>query len=309
MSSAEVTMMSDMVRHFQTNEETTKGVVVKDSTWLNTLILRRLSWTADEDHEEIPIVGKEDPHSDESLFLNGTLNIEGYFWDTRFIRYATELAVGAGTIARTNSGHFTYKQGGVNKTRVFYGMIADSCEIRLGKIHTFSGQFKVMDISPLLNDAAVDTLFETTAWTPAPTIVSRPLTHRNMSAGGSTPFTYGGVTRELMGATIRVTRNAYIKDPLGSTKGTTAKHANRRTEVTLDFWHEDDVPFQDVIDNNQKNLVFTLKDGAPDTLITVNNFKPFTKPQDLDASSTDPIMDSVTGVASGITVDSLIIAS
>lgn len=301
-------MMSDMVRHFQTLEEATKGTVVKDGTWLNTMILRRLSWTADEDHEEIPIVGREDPHSDESLFLNGTLNIEGYFWDTRFMRYCTELGVGTGTIAKTNSALFTYLQGGANVTRLFYGMICDSCEITIGKIHTFSGQFKVMDISPLLTDAQLDVILETTAWTPAPAITSRPLTHRNMSEGTDIPFTYGGTERDLMGATIRVTRNAYIKDPLGSTIGTTAKHANRRIEVTLDFWHEDDVPFQDVIDNNQKNLVFTLKSGTPDTLITVNNFKPFTKPQDLDASSTDPIMDSVTGIASGIVVDPLTIA-
>lgn len=307
--SADPTMMSDLVRHFQSNAEVTKGAVNPDQTWKNTLILRRLSWTADMDHEEIPIVGKEDHHSDESLFLNGTLNIDGYFWDTRFIRYCTELGNGAGTIEETNSAHFTYKQLGSNVTRVFYGMICDSCEITLGKIHTFSGQFKVMDISPLLSDAQVDAIFETTAWTPAPSITSRPLTHRDMSVGGATPFTYGGVERELMGATIRVTRNAYIKDPLGSIKGTTAKHANRRIECTLDFWHEDDVPFADVIANNQKNLAFTLKTGTPDILLNVTNFKPFTKPQDLDAASTDPIMDSVTGIASAISVDELIIAA
>jgi hypothetical protein len=303
-------MMSDMVRHFQTNEEAiaAKGTVVQDGTWKNTLIIRRLSWTADMDHEEIPLVGQEDPHSDESLFMNGTLNIEGYFWDTRFIRYCTELGVGTGTIAATNSALFSYKQAGVNATRLFYGMICDSAEITIGKIHTFSGQFKVMDISPLLTDAELDAILETTSWTPAPVITSRPLTHRDMSVGGATPFSYGGTPRDIMGATIRVTRNAYIKDPLGSIKGTTAKHANRRTEVTLDFWHEDDVPFEDVIANTQRNLVFTLKTGTPNKLITITNWKPFTKPQDIDAGSTDPIMDTCTGAASGITVDDLVIA-
>jgi hypothetical protein len=304
----EITMMSDVNKHFQTLEEVTKGTVEQNGTWLNTMILRRLSWTADMDHEEIPIVGREDPHSDESLFLNGTLSIEGYFWDTRFMRYCTELAVGTGTIAKTNTACFGYKQGGTNMTRVFYGLLCDSCEITIGKIHTFSGQFKVMDISPLMTDAQVTTAFGGT-YVPAPAITSRPLTHRNMTDTTEIPFSYGGVERDISGATIRVSRNAYVKDPLGSTKGTDIKHANRRTEVSLEFWHEDDVPFDDVVGNVQKDLVIMLKATATtDTKITVNDFLPFTKPQDLDAGSTEPIRDSVTGSAAGLTVDELIIA-
>jgi hypothetical protein len=303
----EITMMSDVNKTFQTLEETAKGEIVQDGTWLNTMIMRRLSWSADMDHEEIPIVGREDPHSDESLFLNGTLSLEGYFWDTRFMRYCTELANGVGTIAKTNTGCFGYKQNGVNATRVFYGILCDSAEITIGKIHTFSGQFKVMDISNLLTDAQVTTAFGS-SFVPAPAITSRPLTHRDMTTGTEDPFTYGGVAREISGATIRVTRNAYVKDPLGSIKGTDIKHANRRTEVTLEFWHEDDVPFQDVVGNVQKDLVFMLKAGTTDYKITIDNFLPYTKPQDLDAGSTDPLRDSVTGSAAGITVDELIVA-
>lgn len=300
-------MMSDVNKHFQTLEETVKGTVTEDGTWLNTMIMRRLSWSADMDHEEIPIAGKEDPHSDESLFLNGTLNIEGYFWDTRFMRYCTELASGAGTIAKTNTGLFGYKLNGANTTRVFTGMLCDSCEITIGKIHTFSGAFKVMDILPLKDDIALATLLGTS--TPAPAITSRPLTHRNMVFDAEIPFSYGGVERDISGATIRVTRNAYVKDPLGSTKGTDIKHANRRIEVTLDFWHEDDVPFEDVIGNVQKDLVFMINaTGTTDTKITVDNFLPYTKPQDIDSGSTDPIRDSVTGSATGITVDVLTVA-
>lgn len=303
----EITMMSDVNKTFQTLEETVKGTIVEDGTWLNTMILRRLSWSADMDHEEIPIVGREDPHSDESLFLNGTLSIEGYFWDTRFMRYCTELANGVGTIAKTNTGLFGYKQGGVNVTRIFTGMLCDSCEITIGKIHTFSGQFKVMDIMPLQTDAQIATLLGT--FTPAPAITSRPLTHRDMtSATNEIPFTYGGTERDISGATIRVTRNAYVKDPLGSIKGTDIKHANRRTEVTLEFWHEDDIPFDDVVGNVQKDLVFMLKAGTTDYKITVDNFLPYTKPQDLDSGSTDPLRDSVTGSAAGITVDALTVA-
>lgn len=301
-------MMSDVNKHFQTLEEVTKGTIVPTGTWLNTMILRRLSWTADMDHEEIPLVGREDPHSDESLFLNGTLSIEGYFWDTRFMRYCTELASGAGTIAKTNSALFGYKQGGSNVTRIFKGLLCDSCEITIGKIHTFSGQFKCMDIMDLKTDAELDAVLGA-GFTPAPAITSRPLTHRNMVFDTEAPFTYGGVEREISGATIRVSRNAYVKDPLGSTRGTDIKHANRRTEVTLEFWHEDDVPFDDVVGNVQKDLVFMLKATATtDTVITIDNFLPFTKPQDLDAGSTEPIRDSITGSAAGITVDPLVIA-
>lgn len=300
-------MMSDVNKHFQTAEETVKGTPPTDATLLNTMIMRRLSWSADMDHEEIPIAGKEDPHSDESLFLNGTLNIEGYFWDTRFMRYCTELANGVGTIAKTNTGLFGYKLNNVNTTRVFTGMLCDSCEITIGKIHTFSAAFKVMDILPLKTDAEMTTLLGT--YTPAPAITSRPLTHRNMVDTSEIPFTYGGVERDISGATIRVTRNAYVKDPLGSIKGTDIKHANRRIEVTLDFWHEDDVPFEDVIGNVQRDLVIMIKaTGTTDTKITIDNFLPFTKPQDIDAGSTDPIRDSVTGSATGITADELIIA-
>jgi len=300
-------MMSDVNKHFQTAEETVKGTPTADATWLNTMIMRRLSWSADMDHEEIPIAGKEDPHSDESLFLNGTLNIEGYFWDTRFMRYCTELANGVGTIAKTNTGLFGYKLNGANTTRVFTGMLCDSCEITIGKIHTFSAAFKVMDILPLKTDAQLTTLLGT--FVPAPAITSRPLTHRDMVYDTEIPFSYGGVERDISGATIRVTRNAYVKDPLGSIKGTDIKHANRRLEVTIEFWHEDDVPFDDVIGNVQRDLVIMLKaTGTTDTKITIDNFLPFTKPQDIDAGSTDPIRDSVTGSATGITVDTLTIA-
>ena len=301
-------MMSDVNKTFQTLEEVTKGTIVNNGTWLNTMILRRLSWSADMDHEEVPIVGKEDRHSDESLFLNGTLSIEGYFWDTRFMRYCTELAAGAGTIAKSNSGCFGYKLNGVNATRVFYGMVCDSCEITFGKIHTFSGQFKCMDISSALTDAQVLTAFGGT-YVPAPAITSRPLTHRNMKDTTEIPFSYGGVERAISGATIRVTRNAYVKDPLGSIKGTDIKHANRRVEVTLDFWHEDDVIFDDTVGNVAKTLIFMVKaTPTTDTKITITNFIPNTKPQDLDAGSTDPIRDTVTGSAASITVDSLVSA-
>ena len=299
-------MPQDWTRQVQSSEETGGvGVVTQDDTFKNIGIARRFTKTTNMEHEEIPMLGLEDLHADESLFQNNGFALSWLLFDTRFLRFCTEIRGGAGTIGNTNTFLQSVNIAGTQLTRIYKGTICDRITIEIAKLITVSGNFRCTEATNWLNDAAVLTELGTT-WAPAPTITSAPWTHRTSAT--NTPFSYGGSNRDLQSMTLDISRNPAIKDPLGWDFPKTTRAGARRIGVTLNVWVEDNTPLADVVGLTPVTVIYTLQGATPVT-VTLNNFKPNDYSQDNDSASNDALVEQITGTAQTVQVSSLTVAS
>lgn len=294
----------DYTRQIQTNEEATPGSITQDATWKNIGIGARFTQTAGTEHEEIPLLGKEDIHSDEVLFYNHTFSLTWYIFDTRFLRYCTELRGGSGTIDKTNTIMQTMLISGVQKTRLYKGTICDRISLEIGRVIKVTGTFKCMTVTNWLTDAEVLTACGA-AWTPAGAITSTPWTHR--SGGTTTPFTYGASTRDLKMMTLEISRNPAPKEPLGNTVPTYIRAGGRRINGSISLYAEDVGPLDDLLGNTPRNLIFRLHTTPVDLTATNAKFNDYQ--MDTDASSNELVDEVLQFVAPSCTVTALTVAT
>lgn len=300
----EISMSQDWTRQIQTSEETTKGVPVNNSTFKNIGIGSKLTEGISMTHEETPILGSPDIQDDANLEEHGTINISWFLFDTRFLRYCTENVGGVGTIEKTNTVIRTQKIDGVANTKAYYGVMCDSLTVNLDKMISCSGVFKHMTSTNWMTQAATDTALGATT-TYAPAITSTPWTHR--SAATTTPFTYGGSSRDIAKGTLTMARNVYEQMPLGSATPKTLRPGGRRIAFTFDTWVKDSAIIGDVKGMTAKAIVMTL--FTTPVVITLANCKFNSYSSDSDAGSNDATMETIVGTAQTATVTALTVAS
>lgn len=303
--STDITTSLDWTRQIQSLEETVPGVVDLDGTWKNIGISTRFTKRIGKEHEEIGLLGKEDIHDDADLFNDNSFALTWLLFDTRFLRYCTELRGGTGTIGKTNSLMQTMLVNGVQKTRLIRGALCERVTIDAGKLPRVTANFKCLSQSNWLDDAALEAEIQTVAWVPAPAITSKPWTHK--SSGTLTPFTYGAGARDLMAMSVDINRNPAIKDPLGHSDPKSIRAGGRRISSNVTVWLEDDVIMDDVQNMTGKNLVLRLHSTPVD--LTLTSFKPNDYTQDNDVNSFDALTEPITGTCTSVSVSPLTIVS
>jgi hypothetical protein len=300
----EISMSQDWTRQIQTAEETTKGVVVPNSTFKNIGIGSKLTESIAMTHEETPLLGTPDLYDDANLEEHNTINISWALIDTRFLRYCTENVGGVGTIEKTNTIVRTQKIDGVANTKVYYGVMCDSLTLNLDKMITANGVFKVMSTSNWLTQAATDTAIGATT-TYAPALTSTPWTHK--SAGSLVPFTYGGSSRDIAKGTLTMARNVYEQMPLGSPTPKTMRPGARRISFTFDTWVKDSAIIGDVKGMTAKAITILIHSTPVN--VTLANCKFNSYSSDDDAGAGDAKMETIVGTAQTATVTALTVAS
>jgi hypothetical protein len=299
--STDITTSLDWTRQLQSLEEEEPGVPTEDGVWENIGIATRFTKNISKDHEEIGLLGTEDLHDDAELFNNNSFSLTWLLFDTRFLRYCTELRGGSGTIGRTNTLMQTMLVGGEQKTRLVRGALCERVTIDVNKLPRITASFKCLSQSNWLTDAELEDEIGAD-FEPAPAVVSKPWTHR--SAATTEPFSYGGAARDVKMITIDVNRNPAIKDPLGHIDPKSIRAGGRRIQNNITMWLEDEVIMDDVQNFTPKALDIKLHD-TPDVFIAISNFKPNNYDQDNDVNSFDPLTEPISGTAAHISVDAL----
>jgi hypothetical protein len=303
--STDITTSLDWTRQIQSLEETVPGEYDQDGTWKNIGIATRFTKRIGKEHEEIGILGKEDIHDDADLFNDNSFALTWLLFDTRFLRYCTELRGGTGTIGKTNSLMQTMLVGGVQKTRLITGALCERVTIDAGKLPRVTANFKCLQQSNWLTDAELEAEIGV-AFVPAPAITSKCWTHK--SALTLTPFTYGGVNRDLKMMSVDINRNPAIKDPLGYSDPKSIRAGGRRIGSNVTMWLEDNVIMEDVQAMLGKTLVLRLH-GTPNVDLTLGSFKPNDYTQDNDVNSFEALTEPITGTVETATVTALTVAS
>jgi hypothetical protein len=300
-------MSQDWTRQVQSQEETTKGVVVNNGTFKNIGIGSKLTEGISMTDEEIPLLGSPDWYDDANLEEHNTVNLTWYLIDTRFLRYCTENVGGTGTIEKTNTLLRSQKIDNTANTKVYYGCMCDSITINLDKMISCSAVFKVMTSSSWMTQAATDTAIGATT-TYAPALTTTPWTHKSSGlAAGTTPLQYGGSGRDIAKGTITGARNVYEQMPLNNATPKTLRPGARRFSFTFDTWVKDSNLIGDVKGMTAKAITIQL--FTTPVLITLGNVKFNSYSSDSDAGSNDATMETLVGKAQTITVTALTVAN
>jgi len=303
--STDITTSLDWTRQLQSLEETVPGEVDEDGTWKNIGIATRFTKRIGKEHEEIGLLGKEDIHDDTDLFNDNSFALTWLLFDTRFLRYCTELRGGTGTIGKTNSLMQSMLVGGVQKHRLIRGALCERVTIDVAKLPRVTANFKCLSQSNWMDDAALEAEIGD-LYVPAPAVTSKAWTHK--TAGTLTPFTYGGSARDLRMMSIDVNRNPAIKDPLGHPDPKSIRAGGRRISNNVTMWLEDNTLMTDTQTwGAGKTLVIRLQAATPVDL-TLTGFKPNDYTQDNDVNSFDPLTEPLTGTCETVTVSPLTVA-
>lgn len=303
--STDITTSLDWTRQVQTLEEVTPGTTPTNGTWLNIGIATKLTKNISKDHEEIGMLGKEDIYDDQNLFSNLSFTLSWLMFDTRFLRYCTEVRGAGGTIGKCFSLMQTMTIGGVQKTRLFKGCLCERVTIDIGKVIRATATFRCLNHTNWLTDAALATAIGA-SFVPAAAITTKPWNHK--SGGTATPFQYGASPRDIKAMSIDINRNPAIKDPLGADLPKSLRAGGRRVGANVTVWLEDDVPQDDVINMTAKNLVFTVN-SSPACSATLTNFRANDYSQDNDVNTFDPLTEPLTGTAENFSITLVTVAS
>jgi hypothetical protein len=293
----------DWTRQIQTCEETSRGAVNQNQTWKNVGIGASLGESVPMIHSERPILGGEDIHSDIRMGEATRLSMSWGLIDTRWLRYCTELAVGTGSIAKTNSILHSQLVDDVEKSRVYRGIICDSVSLQLEKQYTANANFFAMNSTDWLTEAALDTL-NGASWIEAPALTSEELTH---TSAGADPCTLNGTPIDIARLTIDINRNAQEQRPNGLTGPKYIKRGARRIRVTLDTWLSGDTIKQLVTNMSTNTLVYKLNSTPISVTLTRLKFNDYRCDSAADAN--DYQMETLVGVAGTIGVDALTVAA
>ncbi|WP_411753299.1 hypothetical protein [Serratia sp. (in: enterobacteria)] len=302
--SYEVSTIQDWTRQVQSMEETVKGTTNTNGTFLNIGIGTKITEGIPMVHEEIPLLGLEDRYDDSLLEEHNTVTLSWLLIDTRFLRYCTEAAAGAGSINRGNSLLRSQKINDIANSKVYKGCVCDRATINLDKMVNVSATFKAMSSTDWMTQAALDTAIgATTVYAPAMT--TTPWTH--LTSGVSQPFTYGGSARDIEKGTIEVSRNAMEVMPLGSKLPRTIRSGFRRIAFNFDTWVKDSALIGDV--KNMTSRTITMQLFTTPVTITLGDCRFNSYTTDADAGTGDIFKETLVGTAKTITVTALTVAS
>ncbi|HEY1248031.1 MAG TPA: phage tail tube protein [Nitrososphaera sp.] len=293
----------DWTRQIQTNEEVIRGEVNQNSTWKNVGIGASLGESVPMIHLERPILGGEDIHGDIRTGEATRLSMTWGLIDTRWLRYCTELALGTGTIAMSNSILHSQLVDDVEKSRVYLGCICDSVSLQLEKSYTANANFFAMGSTDWEDEAALAARLGA-SWIEAPALTSQEFTH---TSAGADPFTLDGTPMDVARLTIDINRNAQEQRPNGLTGPKYIKRGARRIRVTLDTWLKGDTNKQLVTDMLPHTLVYKLDGTGTDITLTGVKFNDYRCDSAADAN--DFQIETLVGVAQHIVVDPLTVIS
>lgn len=302
--SYEVSTTQDWTRQVQSQEETVKGTTPNAGAFLNIGIGTKITETIPMVHQEVPLLGIEDRYDDARLEQHNTVNLSWMLIDTRFLRYCTEAAGAAGTIAKGNTLLRSQKIDNVASTKLYKGCVCDTCTINLDKMVNVSATFKAMTSSDWLTQAALDTDIGA-GTTYAPALTTTPWTH--LTSGLAQPFLYNAVARDIEKGTIEISRNALEVMPLGSATPRTIRSGFRRIGFNFDTWVKDSALIGDV--KNMTARTITMQLFTTPVVITLGDCKFNSYSTDADAGTGDIFKETLAGTAKTITVTSLTVAS
>lgn len=300
----EFQMPQDWTRQVQSSEEATKKVITQNDTWKNIGIVNKFDDSKVNTHEEVPILAGEDIHTDLQLELAKTFTMGWLVFDTRFLRYCTELRGGTGTIGKTNTLLRSALVDNVQATRIYKGVMCDRVTINLDKMIQCSGTFKTLDATDWLDDAAVTAAIGASPVF-APAIVSEPWTHRSNAVAD--PVTYGGSARDILKGTLDISRNVYQQYPWGDLLPLNERAGGRRITFNFDSWVKDSNLLGDVEGMTAKTIVIRL--FTTPINITLTNCKFNTHTMSSDSGSNEATMERMIGVAKSVSIDPLTVAS
>ena len=300
----EFSMSQDWTRQLQSSEEATKGVIVQNDTWKNIGIIKKFDDSRVNTHEETPILAGEDIHDDAQLELANSFTMGWLVFDTRFLRYCTELRGGAGTIAKTNTLIRSQLVNNVQNSRIYKGVMCDRITLNLDKLIQASGTFKTLDATDWLNDASVTAAVGASP-VYAPTITTGPWTHRSNAVAD--PVTYGGSARDIQKGTLDISRNVYQQYPWGDLKPLNERAGGRRITFSFDTWVKDSALLGDVEGMTAKAIVIRLYTTPIN--ITLGSVKFNTHTMSSDSGSNEATMERMIGTAKTVVIDALTVAS
>lgn len=302
--SYEVSTIQDWTRQVQSQEETVKGTTPTDGTFLNIGIGTKITENIPMTHEEIPLLGSEDRYHDAKLEQHNSVTLSWMLIDTRFLRYCTEAASGAGTINRGNTILRSQKIDNVANTKLYKGCVCDRVTINLDKMVNVSATFKAMSSTDWMTQAATDTDIGAST-TYAPALTTTPWTH--LTSGTSQPFTYGGSARDIEKGTIEVSRNAMEVMPLGSELPRTIRSGFRRIAFNFDTWVKDSALIGDVKGMTSRTITMQLFTTPVTITLSDARFNSYTT--DADAGTGDIFKETLVGTCRAITATALTVAS
>lgn len=297
-------MSQDWTRQVQSSEETVKGTPIQNDTWKNIGIVNKFDDSRVSTHEETPILSGEDIHDDAQLELSNSFTMGWLVFDTRFLRYCSEVRAGAGSIAKTNTILRSQLIDNVAKTRVYKGVMCDRITINLDKLIQCNGTFKTLDATDWLDTSALNTAIgASTVFAPA--LTTGPWTHRSNAAAD--PVTYGGSARDILKGTIDISRNVYQQYPWGDLKPLNERAGGRRISFNFDTWVKDSTLLADAEGMTAKAIVIKL--FTTPINITFGSCKFNTHTMSSDSGSNEATLEHMVGTAKTVTIDALTVAS